>query len=217
MNIARMAFAIVAGVVLGGCATTKLDREVSNLKSQLHEQEARCTKSEARDGTKIDYLTKTNQQLSTDLQDEIKKGLVIINQQKDQLTLSVMQEVLFDSGRAELRESGKPVLEKVARAILGLSGQLVTIEGHTDNVPIGSSIIGRYPTNWELSTARSTTVVRFLQDRGVDPQELGAAGFGEYRPVATNDTPEGRQHNRRIDVVLAPSADPKHGSLAASQ
>jgi len=76
-----------------------------------------------------------------------------------------------------------------------VSGQLVTIEGHTDNIQIGQAILARYPTNWELSTARAITVVRSRQDLGLKPEELSASGFGEYRPTSTNSTEEGRQHN----------------------
>ena len=202
---AQMLLAMAAGVALGGCATGKSNREISSLKGELRQNEAQCAKTEARDAAKIEELTKSIKGLSADLKDEISKGQVTINQSRNQVTLSVMQEVLFDSGRTELREPGVQVLEKVAKAIQGLSGQWVTIQGHTDNVPIGASIIARYPTNWELSTARSTTVVRYLQDKGVKPQDLGASGFGEYRPVASNDTEEGRQRNRRIDVVLSPA------------
>ncbi len=78
------------------------------------------------------------------------------------------------------------------------------MEGHTDNVPIGPAIIDKFPTNWELSTARATTVVRYLQERGVNPGYLSAEGYSEYRPVAPNDTEEGKSKNRRIEIVLIP-------------
>jgi chemotaxis protein MotB len=74
--------------------------------------------------------------------------------------------------------------------------------GYTDNVPVAKSLQGTYPTNWELSVARATTVVRFLQDSGVPPERMIASGRGEYDPVASNDTPEGRQKNRRIEIML---------------
>ena len=80
------------------------------------------------------------------------------------------------------------------------------VEGHTDNVPIRNALKAKFPSNWELSTARATSVVRFLQDQGgIDPSKLSATGLSYFRPVAANDTPEGREQNRRIEIVLAPS------------
>jgi chemotaxis protein MotB len=80
--------------------------------------------------------------------------------------------------------------------------QALVVEGYTDNAPIGSALRPRYPTNWELSAARACDVVRYLQAAGIDPRRLAASGFGEYQPVAPNDTPAGRSQNRRIDIVL---------------
>src|SRR5208282_3813798 len=79
----------------------------------------------------------------------------------------------------------------------------ISIEGHTDNMPISDALKDKYPTNWELSTARATTVARFLQEKGgIDPTLLSAVGYGEYHPIASNDTVEGRAKNRRIEIVL---------------
>jgi chemotaxis protein MotB len=83
--------------------------------------------------------------------------------------------------------------------LAGVENKVIRVEGHTDDVPAG----GAYPTNWELSTARALAVVRFLQSQGIDPSRLAAAGYGEYRPIAPNDTAEGRSQNRRIEIVLA--------------
>jgi len=81
----------------------------------------------------------------------------------------------------------------------------IQIEGHTDNVPIVSALKKRFPTNWELSTARATEVVRYLQEQGgLDPKLLSATGYAEYQPVAANDTDEGKRKNRRIEIVLLP-------------
>ncbi|MDC4226214.1 MAG: OmpA family protein [Candidatus Manganitrophus sp.] len=80
----------------------------------------------------------------------------------------------------------------------------IRIEGHTDNVPIGSKLAGKFPSNWELSASRATQVVRYLSELGVSPENLSAVGLAEYQPVAPNDTPEGKQRNRRIEIVLYP-------------
>jgi flagellar motor protein MotB len=190
-------------LLLLGCATTSKDRQISSLEGSLNAQTARCASQTAQGTKRLDALAATNRQLTAKLQDELKKGQVSINLLEDQLRLSVLQEVLFDSGSAELRESGREVLDKVGSALKDVSDELVSIEGHTDTMQIGPSILAKFPTNWELSTARATTVVRYLQDKGVPPQVLSATGFGEYRPTASNQTEEGRQQNRRIEVVLS--------------
>jgi chemotaxis protein MotB len=161
---------------------------------------------------KADDLSNANRALSQELKDEIAKGDVTIGQLRDRLTVSVLQEVLFDSGKAEIHAAGKKVLDRVANVLEGIDNRLIMVEGHTDNVPIGSKIAERFPTNWELSTARATTVLRYLQDKGVKPEHLGAAGFSAYRPVAPNDTDANRKKNRRIDIVLTPDLQPKQAS-----
>jgi chemotaxis protein MotB len=85
-----------------------------------------------------------------------------------------------------------------------IKDQEIVVSGHTDNVPITSKLAATYPTNWELSAARAIAVVKILESNGVDPKMLVAAGFGEFRPVADNATPEGRAQNRRMEIVLMP-------------
>jgi chemotaxis protein MotB len=108
----------------------------------------------------------------------------------------------FDSGSDQLRPEGVELLNSLAPPILSL-GSDVRIEGHTDNVPIQR---GRFPSNWELSTARATTVVAYLVHQfGFSPEKLSGAGYGEFRPIESNDTPEGRARNRRVDIVILTS------------
>lgn len=107
--------------------------------------------------------------------------------------------VLFDTGKAELKPEARELLANLARELNNLP-QAVRVEGHTDNVPIHNSL---YPSNWELSAARAVGVVRFLiESGGMDPGRLSAVGYGEYRPIASNATAEGRARNRRVDIVL---------------
>jgi chemotaxis protein MotB len=193
------ALSLVSGFLLAGCATTG---ELAALRTQLKDEQARCAAVASKDVTRIDDLTATNARLTAGLADELKKGQVTLDQLNGHLRLSVLQELLFDSGSAELRDTGAALLKKVVAALKDSTGRKVTIEGHTDDVRIGAGMVDRYPSNWELSTARATTVVRSLQESGLDPRSLGATGFGEFRPVASNGTPEGRQRNRRIDVIV---------------
>jgi chemotaxis protein MotB len=107
--------------------------------------------------------------------------------------------LLFDSGSASLNSTGLPLLDEIS-ALLNLDRtHPITVEGHTDNVPISSAL---YPSNWELSTARATTVVRFLIAHGVYAMRLSAAGYAYLHPVASNATEAGRALNRRVEIVL---------------
>lgn len=149
-------------------------------------------------------LKKTYNNLVSELNDEIKKGEIEVTQLRDKLTLSMVEKILFDSGRADIKQNGKAVLDRVAGILGKVTDKQIRIEGHTDNVPIGPFLAVKFPTNWELSTARSTTVVRYLQEKGVDPSFLSAAGYSEYRPIGSNNTEEERAKNRRIEIVLIP-------------
>lgn len=142
------------------------------------------------------------EQLAQSLKGEIDAGRVELSELKGKMTVKLKDKILFASGSATLGKEGKEALDKVADAFKGLKGKVIRVEGHTDNVPTGG---GAYPTNWELSSARAIAVVRYLQDKGVDPTLLAAAGYAQFQPVASNDTPEGRSQNRRIEIVLAAS------------
>jgi chemotaxis protein MotB len=108
-------------------------------------------------------------------------------------------KVLFDSGQATLKPAGLPLLGEVASLLNVEQSHQIAVEGHTDNVPIASA---QYPSNWELSTARATTVVRYFISRGVDDHRLTAAGYADLHPIASNATDRGRQLNRRVEIVL---------------
>ena len=141
------------------------------------------------------------------LEDEMRAALeskdVTISKLQGKLTVNILDRVLFDSGEADLKPDGAAVLRKVAAILAQHPSLKVHVIGHTDNVPIRAGARSRFPSNWELSTARATAAVRFLTEKaGVDPRRLGAVGYGEFRPVADNSTPEGRARNRRIAITI---------------
>ena len=143
------------------------------------------------------------------LEDEMRAALeskdVTISQLQGKLTVSILDRVLFDSGEADLKPEGTAVLVKIAAILAQHPNLKVHVVGHTDNVPIRATARSRFPSNWELSTARATAAVRFLSEKAsVDPRRLGAVGYGEFRPVADNGTPEGRARNRRIAITILP-------------
>lgn len=135
-----------------------------------------------------------------DLREQVKNGRLRIVRGHDMLTLDVADEVLFDSAKTALQPVGKDVLRMIGQAV-SKSDRTLRVVGHTDDEAMANGAV--YPTNWELSTARATTVVRFLQEQGgLDPRRLLAAGRGQWMPVATNATAAGRQRNRRITITL---------------
>jgi chemotaxis protein MotB len=150
-------------------------------------------------------LNLTLSELTKRLEADIARGDITIQRGRDRLTITLVERVLFDSGQAQIKPSGVGVLKQVSEILKSQPDKQVRVEGHTDNVPIGAKLKERFPTNWELSTARATSVVRYLLDEGgLDPGSLSAVGFADTRPIASNDVEEGRMANRRIDIVLYP-------------
>jgi chemotaxis protein MotB len=153
---------------------------------------------------KVKELSSTYEQLVDKMKSEIAKGQVTISELKGRLTVNMVDAILFDSGRAEIKPEGLVVLGKVIEILKSVDDKAIRIEGHTDGIPISGSLTQRYPTNWELSAARAINVARYLQKQAINPAHLSAAGFGEFKPVADNATLEGRAKNRRIEIVLVP-------------
>jgi len=153
----------------------------------------------------INKLKGTYDSLVGNLKDQINAGQIQITQLAGRLSVNMVDKILFNSGEANVKPEGEKVLQQVGTALKNIKDKAIRVEGHTDNVPISGSLKDRFASNWELSTARATAVVRYLQDKsGIGPDHLIAAGYGEFRPVAPNTTVEGRALNRRIEIVLVP-------------
>lgn len=241
LPMAAIAVAALAGCVststydakvaeLESCQTEKLKTQ-DQTKTELDEQFAALRKLEGELDEKLrevescqkaaaaaNEYTERLKQRETDLRNKLQKELsdkdVTISRLKDQLSVQVLDKILFKTGRADIQPAGQAVLEKLA-AVLKETDDMIRVEGHTDNVPIGAALKGKYFSNWELSGARAASVVRFFQqgESKIDPLRLEPVGFGEYRPVAPNDTEENKQRNRRVEIVLtavkpAPEAAP---------
>ena len=193
--------------------SASLDEERKRLKAEA-EGKARLEQERAAKEDEIRRLTKTQEELSQSLKDEISKGNIKIQQVRDRLTINMIDRVLFDSGRADIKPAGLKVLKQVSDVLNKITDKQIRIEGHTDNVPISTKLQDKFKTNWELSTTRATTVVRYLIDQGgVQPQALSAVGYADTHPIGSNDSEEGRSSNRRIEIVLYP----KDLSQVASQ
>lgn len=175
-------------------------KEIETLQSEVDDLSRKAEKAE-----QLEKATKTYEDLQKKLEKEIQEGQVQIREMKDRLTMTMVDKIIFPSGSTEISKDGKQVLDKVISILKDVTDKRIQVEGHTDNVPIVSVLKKRYPTNWELSTARATEVVRYLQETGgIDPKLLSATGFAEYQPVADNDSEEGKHMNRRIEIVLLP-------------
>lgn len=137
-----------------------------------------------------------------DLQGKLKDGRVGLDVQERGLVITLADNILFDSGKAKIKEDAFPTLDEIIMVIKTTAvNKNIGIEGHTDNVPIKYS---GWKSNRELSTARANNVYHYLVDKGVSPARMTTMGYGEYRPVASNDTDEGRAENRRVEIVILP-------------
>lgn len=190
-KISLMVFIVIFSATLSGCTLVfqkgrRSDVEaISQLKNKLSDLERAKAELEDRLRREID-----DKEVDVQMQD---KGLVI----------TFLSEVLFNSGKAELREESYIKLDKVASVLSTTVSDLnVGIEGHTDNVPIKYS---GWKSNWELSSARALSVLHYLEDnKNIDPKRLSATGYGEFQSVASNDAAEGKQKNRRVEIVILP-------------
>ncbi|MDK2877482.1 MAG: chemotaxis protein MotB [Thermoanaerobacteraceae bacterium] len=145
------------------------------------------------------------QRLEQNVKDIVKQNNlngVQVNLDERGLVIRFVEGVLFDSGKADIKEQAKAVLNKIV-PVLKQSHRQIRVEGHTDNVPIHTQ---EFPSNWELSTARAVNVVRYFIDKhNFSPYSMSAAGYGEYRPIAPNDSDKHRALNRRVDIVILKS------------
>jgi chemotaxis protein MotB len=187
--------------------TKALEAKVSELDTQVAATQARLKAVEdekARAESSLAISNAQKEKLAQSLERQIKEGQVEISELRGKMTVKLKDKVLFASGSASLGKEGKKALDAVADAFKDLHDRNVVVAGFTDNMPVGKA--GPFKDNWDLSTARSVAVVRYLAAKGVDPAMLGAIGFSQYRPVVPNNTPANRSLNRRIEIGLT-SAD----------
>lgn len=143
----------------------------------------------------------------------IESGRLRVRIVRNRMVVELPEGILFDSGRANLKDDGEATLTEVAQVLQEIEGRQFQIAGHTDNVPIRSR---RFRSNWELSSQRAVNVARWLIEQGVPANRISAAGYADTQPVASNESGEGRAQNRRIEIVLVPNLDelPDLSSLA---
>jgi len=199
----------VLSVLVSGCAVTFKKTPPEEIeKVQLMKRELQRLRIEVeRIKSEKDQELREMQQAKDDLQRRFQKEIqgkeLKLSLEEKGLVLRFVAEVFFDSGKAELKKEACPMLDKVAVFLAkDVPDRNISIEGYTDNEPIKYS---GWKSNWELSAARAMSVLHYLVDnKKIDSRRVQATGFGEYKPIASNDTPEGRQKNRRVEIVILP-------------
>lgn len=143
-------------------------------------------------------------ELASRLASMVESGKLKVKVRNGKMVIELANNILFESGKTEIKDDGQAALTELAAVLKTIKDRSFLVTGHTDNVPTKAS---GFKSNWELSTARAVNVVQYLQDGGVSPDKLAAAGYGEHDPVASNDTDDGKALNRRIEIVLMPNLD----------
>ncbi|TGK13336.1 OmpA/MotB family protein [Leptospira stimsonii] len=168
-----------------------LNDEISKLKNLSENQKK-----------ELDRLSEQANELETKLTDEIKKGQIRLKRFHNRLVINIDDKISFDSGSADLKKAILPALDKIKDILVNYPGNLIIIEGHTDNIPIRTK---KFADNWQLSGERALSVLHyFLENKNLDARNMSLAGYGEFQPIVSNDTPENRALNRRVDIVVVP-------------
>ena len=206
--IARICIVAVIGIsfLSSGCAlnfykqSPKSKQQIKELKQQVSDLEKQRAEEQAKFKSVRDMLKKR-------LRTQIDENNISVSMDDRGIVIVLSDEILFASGKAEVKDSANPILNKVAVIVnKEVPNKKIGVSGHTDNVPISQS---KWKSNWELSTARATNVLHYLESKGVAPRRLSATGYGEYRSVASNATAQGRAKNRRVEIVILPQFDEK--------
>lgn len=188
-----------------GAAMAEMRQTIDQLETENRDLKGQVEKERIAREARIANLKNTYNELVGKMQSEIDRGEVTISELQGKLTVNMVERILFDSGKADIKPEGKKVLKQVGDILKGQADKEVRVEGYTDNVPISPRLQQLFPSNWELSTTRATNVLHFLQDQvGIPGERLAACGYGPYHPIADNGTAAGRAQNRRIQIVLVP-------------
>jgi chemotaxis protein MotB len=179
----------------------QLANKIDNVSHAL--QEERTTLQEK--DKKIEELEDTRRKIEEGLREQIASQVIKLEKMEGKLKVTFVDKILFNSGSVKINPRGRELLLEFAESFRENGSQNLVIEGHTDDVSVGAALKRRFPSNWELSTARAAAVARFLQEQaGLEPERLAATGYSYFHPVAVNDSEEGRSQNRRIEIILVP-------------
>lgn len=200
---AAFLFVLVTPLVLAGCVSKEKYEALQEENKQLTEASLYLSGELMEADKEVQVLEQEQEALADEIARWALAGAVKMELLRSGLQIILPNDVLFAAGSANLKPEGQTLLGELADELQGVPYQIVVI-GHTDNVPIGPSLAKRYPSNWELAGARAASVVRMMAADGIPPEQLLAISMAETRPIAANDTPEGRARNRRIEVRIRP-------------
>jgi len=200
---AAFLFVLVTPLVLAGCVSKEKYEALQEENKQLTEASLYLSGELMEADKEVQVLEQEQEALADEIARWALAGAVKMELLRSGLQIILPNDVLFAAGSANLKPEGQTLLGELVDELQGVPYQIVII-GHTDNVPIGPSLAKRYPSNWELAGARAASVVRMMAADGIPPEQLLAISMGETRPIAANDTPEGRARNRRIEVRIRP-------------
>lgn len=204
---------VAAGILTSGCAVN-FYKQNPRSKTKIKDLEAKIGDLESQRRQEQEQFEQTKRLLEGKLRSQIADKDVYLEMDERGLVIILSDNILFDSGKAEVKKKAFPVLDNVAQVLNDkVPKKNIGISGNTDNVPITHS---NWKSNWELSTARATNVLHYLESQGVAPKRLSATGYGEHRPIASNDTADGRARNRRVEIVILPQFQEKRETEEAS-
>ncbi|MFC1480574.1 flagellar motor protein MotB [Candidatus Omnitrophota bacterium] len=196
-----MAALVASGLVLSGCAVNFYKQSPRSLK-KIKDLETKIVDLEEQRKKELKQFEEAKRMLEQKLKGQIADKSVSLEMDDRGLVIILSDDILFDSGKAEVKSKAYPVLDKVASIIKKkVPDKNIGISGHTDNAPIKYS---KWESNWKLSSERAINVLQYLESKGIPSKRLSATGYGEHRPVASNATVEGRSKNRRVEIVILP-------------
>jgi chemotaxis protein MotB len=182
-----------------------LREELSSMDDMLARLQEKLQMEKSMATAKIEELKSTYDFLVSDLKRQLKNKEMTIGEFEKKLSITFVDSVLFDFGKATITPEGRAILTKVGEILKNVHGMKIRVVGHTDNRPIRKEYLSKFPSNWELSSTRAAAVVRYFQRKsGLDPKSCEVVGMSFYRPVTSNETREGRARNRRVEVIISP-------------
>jgi chemotaxis protein MotB len=194
--------------------TAAKQKEIDDLKAKVAEAEGKAGAADEATRAELEELRhqkaaaearlKLFEDFLAKFRKMIEAGKLDITVRRGQIVLVLGTDILFDTGKTEIKPEGKTALFEVADVLKGVSGRRFQIAGHTDNVPIKTKELG---SNWELSSARALAVIKLLLEKGVRPDVLSAAGYAEFDPAQSNTSEKGKTKNRRIEIVIVPNIE----------
>ncbi|MFH1310649.1 MAG: OmpA family protein [Candidatus Omnitrophota bacterium] len=214
MFLSAITAAIVLSFMTSGCMVNFYKQNPRN-KKKIQELQCQISNLEFEKQKEQERFKEVESILERRFHEQIKDKTMSLEMDDRGLVIILSDNILFDSGKAEVKKEAYPVLNNVVKVVkTKVPDKNIGISGHTDNVSIKQS---KWPTNWELSTARATNVLHYLESQGISSSKLSATGYGKHRPVASNSTKEGQARNRRVEIVILPEFVKKSGDILGVQ